>query len=272
MKNFFHFFLDSSIWVSLAVCGFTGLSFIYWDVSVDYVFIAFVFFGSITGYNFVKFATRAGLHHRSLTRYLRAIQVFSFLCSAAFIYLFYRLPQGMQFVSIVFGIFTFLYTIPVFNKKSLRTLSGLKIFIVAWVWTGVTVVLPWLYSQSTWTWDDTVFLSQRFLWVLVLTLPFEIRDLKFDHPTLGTLPQLMGVSRTKMLGWFLLVSIAILGIFAKKAGNLFGYTEIFFLGVLAVLLAFATKDRAKYFAAFWVEGIPLFWLATYWLLDYLFSS
>ena len=42
--------------------------------------------------------------------------------------------------------------------------------------------------------------------VFVLTLPFEIRDLQYDDSTLETLPQRVGVKKTKIIGgskyWF----------------------------------------------------------------------
>ena len=102
--------------------------------------------------------------------------------------------------------------------------------------------------------------------VLVLTLPFEIRDLKYDVKSLGTIPQKLGILNTKILGTAILVSTLILEI--VKTEREFSYTgSLFFLGVLLVGALWASrKEQSTYFASFWVEGIPLVWLGVYCLL------
>src|SRR5690606_20153897 len=87
----------------------------------------------------------------------------------------------------------------------------------AFVWAGVTVVLPVIPFKNGIFHNLALEFLQRFLLVLVLILPFEIRDLRYDLEQLGTLPQRIGVTRTKIFGILLLLGVIILEIFKETA-------------------------------------------------------
>ena len=214
----------------------------------------------------MKYAEVAGLHHRSLAQSLKAIQIFSFFCFAVLLYCVFHVNLNVLFASGILGLFTLCYAVPVLKGKSFRTINGLKIYIVALVWAGVTVILPLIASEENLHSDHWISFVQRAMIVLVLTLPFEIRDLKYDVKSLGTIPQKLGILNTKILGTAILVSTLILEI--VKTEREFSYTgSLFFLGVLLVGALWASrKEQSTYFASFWVEGIPLVWLGVYCLL------
>jgi len=127
------------------------------------------------------------------------------------------------------------------------------------VWAGATVLLPIMAVGRVITWDVGVEILQRFILVLVLLMPFEIRDLKYDSPELKTILQRYGTTRTK--------DIAIIGAlmfflltFLKKEVDVMEVVGkgIFFL-VLAMLLLLTKREQSRYFASFWVEALPIFW-------------
>ena len=138
----------------------------------------------------------------------------------------------------------------------------LKSWLVNWVWSLclimcwclATVFLPAL--EGDFSLDVMVFVYglQRFLLVFVLILIFEIVDLKDDDPLLQTVPQQIGVERTKKLGFGLLVLFLALDFLN---GN-FSLLSLFFILVTALFLAFANEYRSKYYTLFWVEAIPIF--------------
>lgn len=78
IRQVFRFYINSSIHVALAVCAFTASTYEILNLPFAENLLFFVF-GTITGYNFVKYAGIAQLHHRSLTSTLQIIQIF--LCS-----------------------------------------------------------------------------------------------------------------------------------------------------------------------------------------------
>ena len=169
--------------------------------------------------------------------------------------------------------FTGLYALPVLPQaKNLRSLSGLKIFVVALVWSGATVILPVLAAKHTISWDVCIESFQRFVFVLVLLAPFEIRDLMYDKPELKTLPQRFGVAQTKIFG----ALGAVVFFFLTFLKDDISISEVVVKGVLFLVLGslmFITKrNQSKYFASFWVEGIPFFWWILAIVSAYFFNS
>ncbi|PKA83438.1 hypothetical protein ATE92_1592 [Ulvibacter sp. MAR_2010_11] len=255
----FNFYIHSSIHVALAVLSLIFVTQIEFGFNHSFALSGFVFFGTITGYNFVKYAEVAGLHHRSLTSSLKSIQIFSLVCFGIFLFFAFKQSLAIILTSLSLGLITLLYAIPFRKQKNLRTFGGLKIFIVAMVWAGVTVLLPIVASEAQFEGNHLISFLQRFLFIIVLTLPFEIRDLPFDSEKLHTLPQLFGFRRVKVLGNVLL-GICFLLEYAKDSNLQFYTLSLFAICVLtAVLLFYSEEKQSKYFASFWVEAVPVFW-------------
>ena len=77
LKNSFNFYINSSIHVAIAVCSFVGVTLIEFDISISNDLLGFIFFGTITGYNFVKYAKSIRTRFVDLYLYLKIIQVLS---------------------------------------------------------------------------------------------------------------------------------------------------------------------------------------------------
>lgn len=266
-KKLLNFYINSSIHVALSVYALSWISLIEYDIKYDENVLYFIFYASITGYNFVKYFGIAKFHHRSLTNWLKAIQVFSFFCFVLMCYYAYQLNTKTLFYIACFGVITFLYAIPFLPKRlfldsqhNLRSIGGLKIYLIALVWSGVTVFLPLI--ENTYTIEtDVIFTAiQRYIFVIVLMLPFEIRDLKFDSLKLSTVPQKIGVKQTKWIGGVLLVVLILLEFFKDE----FTYKKTLVLMLVTLLtlvfLVFSKIEQGKYYSAFWVEGIPVLWV------------
>lgn len=257
----FRFYINSSIHVAIAVFAFTASTLEILNLPLAKNLLFFVFFGTITGYNFVKYAGIAQLHHRSLTSTLRIIQVFSLFCFACCLYFAFQLPWSVLLACLPLGLLTVFYAVPLFpSKENLRTTPTLKIFVIAAVWAGTTIYLPKVNYGLNWNLEIIGLLLQRFFFVLALIIPFEIRDLVFDDKELATLPQLIGIKRTKMLGYFLLIMA--LGVsFLGNLGENWFVLSIFVL-LTALSIFFSGRKQNEYYASFWVEGIPI----CYWLI------
>jgi hypothetical protein len=267
LKQLLNFYLNSSVHVALAVYALSWLTLQTFNIGYDENVLYFNFYATITGYNFVKYFGVAKFHHRSLAKWLRVIQVFSLLC---FIFLCYYALQLDTKILIYIGILaviTFLYAIPFLPKhlymdsqQNLRSISGLKVYIIALVWSGVTVLLPILNNNVLLSADICILLLQQFIFVIVLMLPFEIRDLRYDSLKLSTIPQKIGVKRTKLIGVFLLVVFFLLEFFKDELNSRFIWIRLLITLITGLFLVFANEKRSKYYSSFWVESIPLFWL------------
>ena len=123
-----------------------------------------------------------------MTQSLKTIQVFSAFCFALLVIIAFILPIKVLLITAAFGLTTFFYAVPFIRSKNLRNFSGLKIFVVAFVWAGVTVILPFVEAEIDLTADVLLTFFQRILIVVALILPFEIRDIPYDGLNLKTLP------------------------------------------------------------------------------------
>lgn len=263
MRYFRHaldLYINSSIHVALAVVAFTIISMIEFGLPSSLNLVAFVFFSTITGYNFVKYAGIAKLHHSSLAGNLRIIQIFSFGSFIALIYFAFSLQQNVLIATGLLGLLTLFYALPVFGKKrNLRSLAGIKIFVIAMVWAGTTVLLPVINARQLLDQPVLINFFQRFCIVVVLTLPFEIRDLVYDSDSLETIPQRIGVRKTRLFGICLLVLINIIEIFQQESSA--NLLSLFLVSVLIGASLLGSKEQQeKYYASFWVESIPIIYL------------
>ena len=78
--SLFSFYIKSSIHVALGVTGLVYVTSIEFGVTLPVAFYWVSFLGTITGYNFIKYAEIAGLQHKSLIKSLQNLQVFSLSC------------------------------------------------------------------------------------------------------------------------------------------------------------------------------------------------
>jgi hypothetical protein len=260
LKVLFAFYINSSVHVALVVTALVGLTQLSAGLEISWMMYAFVFLGTITGYNFVKYAKVAGLHHRSLAKSLKAIQVFSALCAVLLVVVLWQSPLQILIYAAGFGLLTFLYAVPFMAGYNLRSVGGLKIFIVATVWAGITVIIPVVWAEEAI--DATIWLLflQRLVLVVVWILPFEIRDMRYDSFSLGTMPQRLGVNRTKAVG-VVLLGVALLCEFYLSKGALWKISAAGIMIVLSgVMLIRANKRQGQYYASFWVESVPIWWL------------
>jgi hypothetical protein len=94
--------------------------------------------------------------------------------------------------------------------------------------------------------------------VIVLILPFDIRDMHFDDIALYTIPKKIGVLKTKYFGLILILLAFLLELaLQNSAKHKAIFLAIIFL--IAVLLMRANKQQQKYYSAFFVEAIPIVW-------------
>ena len=271
-RKVFDFYIEGSIHVALSCLALVQITQHYLGISIAFSMLYFAFFGAIVGYNFVKYEALVRAQKSKMNNKLKAIALLSFLSLIVVGFCFFQLQRITQIVSVVFFILTLLYALPFFpNRKNARNWAGVKIYIVALCWVGVTLVLPVLNADIPITSDFYIKCIQRFILIFVLILIFEIIDLAKDDPNLQTVPQQIGVKRTKQRGYILLMVFCVLGYFNINSNNNFHFLPLIFEFVIAFVIilffAFANENRSKYYTSFWVESVPIFW----WLLLFFFQ-
>jgi hypothetical protein len=266
-KKAVDFYIFSNIHVALACFSLTKLSLLYFKNDSNYVPL-FVFFATITSYNYIRLTRQENIKSwlslwlQDNKSYLLLLSTLSLLGTSIFaIYLTLK----AVFVLVPFSFLTFLYVLPkrVSRSLNLRNLPALKIFIIALSWAGITVLFP-LMQFGIFSEKVLWLFLQRFLFVVVLTLPFDIRDMPYDSKNLLTLPHLLGLRNVKILGLIFLSISALIEIYIFKTHNF--WIIIFITTGLAIFLLKAGINQNKYYSAFWVEGIPILWLILYFVV------
>lgn len=268
LKRLLDFYINSSLHVALAVLSFCVLTTYELDLNGSIVLFSAVFCAAIVGYNFVKYFGLAKFYYRSLTTKLKYIQLVSALSILGLGYAFLQLQSATQMLLFFLGLITFFYAIPMGLKtpKNLRSIGGVKIYIIAFVWAMTTVALPILESQLSLNFEHWILIVQRTFIIIVLMLPFEIRDLDLDQIYLSTIPQKIGVRNTKIIGYALLGDALLLEFFKHQFDQNRFLIVVFLVVILILFLVKSTPKGSRYYTAFWVEAIPILTLGILWIM------
>lgn len=246
-KQLFDFYLQSSLHVALAVVSLVYVTAISENILILPIYPFCVFFGTVLGYNFLKYYV-VFYRGKFYTKKYYRILIVSMLAAIGMLLLFFLMSQTVQFSILLTGFFVAIYPF-------LRRLGWLKLFIVSGVVTFVTVYIPCVFYKSI-VLDFYIILLQRFLILISLLIPFEILDSETDCKTMNTLPQRFGIQKTKLFGILLVVPFVVLEFLKENSSAV-----VIPVGIITVLaIHFTSLKRNEYYTSFWVESIPVFWL------------
>lgn len=266
-KALFNFYLNASFHVALVALSFLMITAFEYDLDLTVGLQCFVFFSTILAYNFVKYYGVSRHHFQKFTNKILFIRVLMLLSFVGILFTVFFLKINTILLASFLAIITLFYAMPFIPKKwmlfsvsNLRNIAGIKVYIIALVWACVGVVLPILENERDFTGVMILTTAQRFVFVIVLMLPFEIRDLQYDDLKLATIPQKIGITTTKVLGFTLIGIVGLLEYLKGNEPNILMISLLLTLCLTAFLLRFMTANRSWYYTAFWVESVPLFWL------------
>ncbi|MEM7162927.1 MAG: UbiA family prenyltransferase [Bacteroidota bacterium] len=208
--RFLKILIDLNIWVAAGATALFHYTLNLFQLPSNLWLILFVFFSTLftyQGQNYLKERLRQKSGNQKIKRFQLLSLLFS---SSSIIVIVLFFPVIDKTVIILFSSFllSLFYAFPFKSssnkpKMNLRSRPFLKIYLIALVWTAVCAFFP-LYRNgsidtSNWLWIISVFIL-----ILAITIPFDIRDLKFDKENMRTIPQIMGVKRAKHLALFLI--------------------------------------------------------------------
>lgn len=260
LKKIFNFYLDANIHVALAVYALTQVTLMEYELPFDESISYALFFGTIVEYGFIKYASLAKHYLFIEQPYLRWIQRFNIACGLIAMYYVSQLSLKTIVFAAGLVVVAFLYVVPsMTTKKNLRNLKGIKAFVVSFTWSVSTVLLPLINNEVPLTQTVFIDLVQRFLFILVLMIPFEIRDLKTDQLGLRTLPQVLGSRGARFLGLLLLLFFVLFSLMKTRLNAESLWLEWGVALLLVFAIGFARENQSRYYAGFFVEGISITW-------------
>ena len=268
LKKLGQFFIYSNVFVSFCVLALCQSTSIIIGVSSSHLF-PFVFFSTLFAYNFqrmVRFITsnEQSAHLDWLNK--NRIVIILITIISLFLSVYYALSLSIStfYFLIPASIISLSYPIKIIplvgQKISLREMPGAKIFLIALVWSIYSVALVTLENESFYSLDNLLLFISRFSFILAITIPFDIRDLKYDDLSLKTIPQIFGEQKAKMIALYCLAFFELVSIFHFFVGD-FSWQILLALMLTSllsgILIIKSSQEKNNFFFSFWLEGVSI---------------
>ena len=266
IKKLFDFYIKSSFHLGVCVVSLYIISIYKLQIDLNYYILTCLFSSTIVVYNFIKYASTLPYYFFVQNAPIKKIQIVSFFFGFFLLYSLFFLSVEALFFGFFLFLICVLYVFPINHSISnFRNRSKIKIFLVAICWSGSTVIFPFIESNNINYGDSMLLFVQFFLFVIVCTVPFEIRDLKYDSNDLKTIPQIYGTNNSKYISYaliFIFFSIS----FISNGTSIDLISDLLISFVLVFIIYLTKENQGKYFSSFWVESLPIYWLIIQFIL------
>jgi 4-hydroxybenzoate polyprenyltransferase len=257
VKSFIRFLVFSNILVAFCVLALAISSELLLETG-NHQISQFVFFATLFTYNFQRVVrVKKGANHvRKQWLIQNSIVIFFLLSVSAFVSAYHFIDFKIQTqITILFaGLLSILYPF------GLRKIPFSKIFVISLVWTISTMLLLVLENNVQFSQHIVFHLVSRFLFVFAITIPFDIRDLKYDSHKLRTIPLFFGVPKARIIA---IISVFICGIiaifqFSENAlisSNLLALILLYFMASIFIIKS--DENKGEMYFSFWVESLSI---------------
>lgn len=256
------YLIKTNVWVALC---FTGLL-VFFQMGLYEKIVSvwgIVFFGTLAIYNFTRIKSLKDILQFKSEDRSHLILTFIGL-TGTFICLLLRGFELKTFLYLfVLGILSFSYSLP-FSGLGLRAIPFLKLFLIAFVWAGSSIGLLLVVHHDLFQ-HKLLFLSV-FLFVIGITIPFDVRDTESDETELKTIPQVMGIRNAKILAFCSLLLSGFFFYWEFGEWNLLVKSWAIALLASIVLVINSSKKKPDFYYSFWMEICSLLPLVFYWIL------
>lgn len=257
------YLIKTNIWVALC---FTGLI-IFFQLGLYYPIPSIwgiAFFGTLAIYNFTRIPSFEEVLALKKKYYPRLILTIIGIIGAL-IFLFIRGFEIKTFLYLfVLGFLSFCYSLP-FSGLGLRTIPFIKLFLIAFVWAGSSIGLLLVAHQDIFQYKF-LFLSV-FLFVVGITIPFDIRDADSDEIELKTIPQVIGIGKAKSMAVICLLLSGFFFYLEFPEGHELVWIWMLTIFISLMLTLNASPKKSDFYYSFWMEAcsiVPLiFYLASH---------
>jgi len=257
VKSAIRFLIFSNLWVAFCVLALALSSELLFSTS-NYQISQFVFFATLFTYNFQRvIRIEKGLNHvRKVWLAKQNIAIYVFMACGGLVsaYRFFEFQLITQVVIVILGLLSVLYPF------GLRKIPFSKIFIISFVWTVSTMLLLVLENNIPISQNIVLHLLSRFLFVFAITIPFDIRDLKYDAQNLQTIPLFFGILKAKFIALFSLFICLVISVFQYLentiiSSNLLALILLYF--VASIFIVKSDKKSGEMYFSFWVESLSI---------------
>jgi len=275
LSSILDFLLFSNLFIAICAVAQGLVTYHLLNAKPDRYILAIIFFGTIGVYNFSMLLSKPKNPEKS--PYLRVRWIFAhhrLIISITLISVLCLIPLGLLYLSIeakLLMIFTaglaLGYNIPFLTlnhqKIGLRNIPGIKLFLIALIWSVSCVLLPVVELEHNLqinisTAETLLLVAKRFLFIAAITIPFDIRDLFQDKLyALKTIPVMLGEKKAYLFCQFLLGGYLVLLLLFSQTINadVIALTLTLILTGWLILKSHIQKNEYYYF--FYLDGTML---------------
>lgn len=270
LKRGFFFYIFANIHVAFACYSLTRITYLQFNFQNEFLPL-FVLFSTILSYNLIRFVQLDSIQtitSKWIAVNKRGLIVLNSIAFLGMLFCAVKLKLQGFYALLPFFVATLLYVFPASNKfKGLRQIPGLKLFLISFSWAGVTLYFPIIEGQVSGISNLGLHFVQRFMFVLAITIPFDIRDSQFDQRTLATLPQVFGITKAKWIACMALVLFLVLDMLLIDLHSVDFRIHVMICLITAVFIGFSSPFKKWYYTMFWIEAIPILWYVTLLIID-----
>ncbi len=275
-----YFILSHSIFIAVCAVSLVFQTALLLHIHLPLALYGFIFFATIGGYNTYWLLSKYGFNRNlSVLQLIREETGHVIILGIAWIGIILFYAQHIIHFKVILPavLLIILYSLPLLPVKLFKIIRKpgfLKTTLLAFTWSYVTVIIPLGKSLIDINNTEYFLLSRRFLFMLMLCIIFDSRDIQMDK--IRGLHSLATDVTAKTLKWIIFCIFALLfatNFLSNQFGLTFTQSLSLQISTIALLLVYflSTKKRGYLFYYFLVDGMMLFSsLLTYFATIYLF--
>lgn len=250
LKSAFAFLAYSNIYIAIAAACQTALYLKIHDLDLNKELLLFTFFSTIIVYLFaVGYPNKKNINDQNnriawISKNSNLVHSIMLVSTIACIILINYLDYKIEIL--ILAAFALLYNIRIkgINFYGIRSIPLIKIVSIAFVWVMVCNIYPAMIYKIEINSSEYIRIFFKFLWMIALTIPFDIRDIYVDQEQkLITVPSLMGEVNAYRLSYLMFIAISVghFFIFGSTTESMIVLTS----SLIAILLIHYSKSRKR---------------------------
>jgi 4-hydroxybenzoate polyprenyltransferase len=268
-KKILDFFIYSNLLIAVCAAFMIWESYVILEKPMQVVYMAIGFAATLFVYNIDRLVVLESLgglkseRHEWIVSFARVMVVISALAVIFLGISMFYVPLRVILFLAHLGFISVAYSVPFMKRNgrriTLRSIKGLKIFLIAYVWVASTVMLPAVGAGLSLLNTDVLLLSvERGLFIFAITLPFDIRDYQSDKKTgVDTIPGMIGVPATRRLATVCMLICGIINLLHYPLHSSILWAKEFSFGSTLLLVYLAKEEHHEYFFTGLLDGTML---------------
>lgn len=253
-----YFVCYSNLWIGAGAGGTAILYSICFDRLLNWNLIVFLFASTVLAYTFQRYEKIrknqgiSGPRVDWMLTHQKTVKLIMILAFLTSLYTSILLSFNALFLLPFTAVISFLYAFKI-KGKNLRDIPFLKIFLIALVWALSGGLMCFIEDQDLGR-ESIQYSFFLFLYIIAITIPFDIRDIHLDEAEKNTIPQIFTIQGAKVIG----LTLSIIAFFILRSiTDLSIWFYVIGFSMTAVAIVSCNTRRNELYFSLGVDGLLL---------------